>query len=224
MKSFLIKTLALTVLLLAVIHAEAQLNPATGLMQDNNHDMLTISDFASFAPNVANRHNEYRYGFGGGMMEVGTETIGYNGHARNGFTLYGLRGEMGWSPHVGLGLMNADFKLNSNRAYGNYYLYQPDVAVGTMTDLGLVSITANAKAGGSIGNYYSDGLTARTDSAYGWNMFASVFIVELGYDVTYFHDIKRELFDINVLNVIHLTEERDDKDTITGIALRIKYD
>lgn len=218
----MLKTFTLISLLITSVLVDARdFNPAMGVVDDAARPFFSVSDFNSFPLNVRDRFGMYRYGFGTGHMVLGAESAGYGGKARNGYTIIGLDRKYGVAPHVGLEIFNAEFKVNSNRAFNNYYMWQPAIAAGMMADAGFIGLMMNLKAGGSATNYYiPSGWDPKYDPTYGYGGQLDMMFTSITYDVTNFHNLKREIIDININNVIHLFKEHDETNTILGIGIR----
>lgn len=211
-------------LIMSLFCQAKEFTPALGYTNDQERPFFTVSDFSTFPINYRDKFGFYRYGFGNGNMFIGTENIGYGGRSRNGFTVIGLDSKKGIAPHLGIDIFDGEFKVNSNRAYNNYYMYQPAIALGVMSDVGWCGIMVNAKFGSSVTNYYiPSGWTPKYDTTYGYSMLLDIFETSLTYEVLHFYNIKREILDINMWNNIHLFKEKDQLNETTGIGIKKRW-
>ncbi len=220
---------AFTLITLAAVASDAQqLKPLSyGVNDTENRPKVVIGDFAYFNTNDGGRYDIYRYGSGMGMTELGSDNVALSGKARNGLTVYGLKGQSGAAFHLGAGVMNLEGRLNSNSFYNTYYLWQPTLDVGVQAGVSkYIVLTVDARGGASIGNYYGEknGLhPVDFDGAHGARAMLNVFDLHAAYEVIKFNRIDREIISIGVGRYIQVYQEKDDLNITRSLMVTSKW-
>jgi hypothetical protein len=219
-----VKALLLLLLFLPLQALARDQSPAIGFEHYHDHLTLVSSDFLHFKQAQLDAFGVQRYGFGGAQMEIGESNFAINARAHNGITMMGWNSlQDGFGPHVGLEIFNGEIRMNSNREFNNFFLYQPAIAIGTQGKTASFKYTLNYRRGFSASNYYiENGWGPRYDWMEGIGAYFQWRGVSFAGEESRFHGLTKRILDFGGER-LHLMLERDEIEDIKLIAYRTHF-